>query len=81
MNETGSNADIAKPADILREGAISNLQNDDRQCSPQHHFALQRSSDDLRNATYLGSCGVAPTAFGALPATYDYRRFVIPELQ
>lgn len=61
--------------------SVSNLQNNDRRCSPQHHFALERSSDDLRNKTYLGSCGVAPTAFGALPASYDYRRFLPPELQ
>jgi hypothetical protein len=61
--------------------SVSNLQNDDRRCSPQHHFAIERSSDDSRNRTYLGSCGVAPTAFGALPASYDYRRFLVPELQ
>ena len=61
--------------------SVSNLQNEDRRCSAQHHFGLERSSDDLRNKTYLGSCGVAPTAFGALPASYDYHRFLVPELQ
>ena len=61
--------------------SVSNLDNDDVSCSPQRHFRLDRSPNAQRNLTYLGACGVAPGAFSSLPATYDYRKFIIPELR
>ncbi|ODP34012.1 ankyrin repeat domain-containing protein [Pandoraea sp. ISTKB] len=61
--------------------SVSNLNNADMSCSPQHHFRLERSADAQRNSTYLGNCGSAPAVFSALPSTFDYKQFLIPELR
>jgi hypothetical protein len=60
---------------------VSNLNNADKQCSPQRHFRLERKAQNVWNAKYLGMCGIPPGYFPDLPASFDYRMFVIPELK
>ncbi|MGG1946708.1 ankyrin repeat domain-containing protein [Trinickia sp. NRRL B-1857] len=60
---------------------LSNLDNVDKQCSPQRHFRLERKSDTAWDEKFLGGCGSAPSYFPTLPASFDYRTFVIPELR
>lgn len=61
--------------------AISNLYNDDAQCSPQKHLRFEQKADAAWNAKYLGTCGVPPRYFTNVPASFDYRHFIIPELR
>jgi len=61
--------------------SLSNLNNDDMQCSNQRHFRVERRPDNAWNASYLGACGVPPTYFSSVPSLFDYRQFVIPELK
>lgn len=60
--------------------SISNINNNDMKCSRQHHFRIERKTDDSWNTIFLGSCGVAPTKFNSFPNSFNYRQFVIPEL-
>ncbi|WP_206951659.1 ankyrin repeat domain-containing protein [Trinickia acidisoli] len=60
---------------------LSNLDNTDRQCSPQRHFRVERKTDQAWDAKYLGMCGTVPGYFPSLPTSFDYRSFVIPELR
>lgn len=60
---------------------LSNLDNTDRACSQQRHFRLERKADQVWDAKFLGTCGTSPSYFPTLPATFDYRMFVIPELR
>lgn len=60
---------------------VSNLNNTDTQCSAQRHFRLERKADQAWDAKYLGMCGISPGYFPAVPTSFDYRVFVIPELQ
>lgn len=60
---------------------LSNLDNADGQCSPQRHFRLERKADQAWDAKFLGTCGTSPSYFPTLPATFDYRMFIIPELR
>jgi hypothetical protein len=60
---------------------VSNLDNTNTQCSSQKHFRLERKTDQAWDARYLGMCGTTPDYFPSVPATFDYRTFLIPELQ
>lgn len=60
---------------------LSNLDNIDKQCSPQRHFRLERKGDTVWDEKYLGACGSSPSYFSTVPASFDYRTFVIPELR
>jgi hypothetical protein len=60
---------------------LSNLDNADMKCSQQRHFRLERRSDVTWDEKYLGACGSSPSYFPTLPASFDYRTFVIPELR
>ena len=60
--------------------SLSNLSNDDMQCSEQKHFRMERRPDSAWNAKYLGACGAPPTYFSNIPSSFDYRQFVVPEL-
>jgi hypothetical protein len=59
---------------------LSNLDNEDMHCSPQKHLHFARKPDADWSAKFLGSCGVAPEYFSNLPASFDYRQFIVPEL-
>ena len=61
--------------------SLSNLDNADRQCSQQRHFRLERKADPAWDAKFLGTCGTSPSYFPSLPASFDYRIFVLPELR
>lgn len=60
---------------------LSNLDNADKPCSQQRHFRLERKTDPTWDAKYLGTCGTSPSYFPMLPASFDYRTFVVPELR
>lgn len=60
---------------------LSNLNNMDRKCSPQRHFRLERKADQTWDAKYLGMCGTSPGDFPDVPTSFNYRAFIIPELQ
>jgi hypothetical protein len=60
---------------------VSNLNNPDTQCSAQRHFRLERKADLAWDAKYLGTCGISPGYFPDVPVSFDYRTFLIPELQ
>ncbi|SAL06137.1 Ankyrin repeats (3 copies) [Caballeronia calidae] len=60
---------------------VTNLNNTDTQCSAQRHFRLERKADRAWDSKYLGVCGISPGYFSDIPASFDYRTFLIPELQ
>ncbi|CAE6923007.1 hypothetical protein R69608_04203 [Paraburkholderia nemoris] len=60
---------------------LSNLDNEDMHCSPQKRLHFARKQDANWSAKFLGSCGVAPEYFSNLPASFDYRQFIVPELR
>lgn len=60
---------------------LSNLDNEDMHCSPQKRLHFARKQDASWSAKFLGSCGVAPEYFPSLPASFDYRHFIVPELR
>ncbi|QCP53498.1 ankyrin repeat domain-containing protein [Trinickia violacea] len=60
---------------------VSNLDNTNTQCSSQKHFRLERKTDQAWDARYLGMCGAPPDYFPSVPASFDFRTFLIPEFQ
>ncbi|KMY86506.1 hypothetical protein BUMB_03718c [Candidatus Paraburkholderia calva] len=63
---------------------LSNLDNEDPGCSPLRRLHFERKPEEAGqewNGIFLGSCGVAPSYFANVPATFPYRQFILPELE
>lgn len=60
---------------------LSNLDNEDNGCSSQKRLHFARKPDAGWNAKFLGSCSVAPEYFATVPASFNYRQFLVPELR
>lgn len=60
---------------------ISNLENENADCSPLKHLHWTRKADGEWNARFLGACGVSPQYFTNVPESFDYRQFLVPELK
>jgi hypothetical protein len=60
---------------------LSNLENDDNNCSSFKRLHWERKSDSVWNARFLGGCGTSPQYFTNVPSLFDYHQFLIPELR
>jgi hypothetical protein len=61
--------------------SVSNLDNEDSHCSPQKRLRFVRKTNPVWSEKFLGSCGVPPSYFSNLPASFNYRQFIVPELR